>query len=112
MKKSIKLQTTTLLLNLLVLTYFALSQIAQAATDVNPPPDGGYPAFTTAEGTNALRNLSTGAANSAFGWFSLFSDSTGSYCTGLGAGTLALNNGDSNTASGTAALILNTSGTR
>jgi len=112
MKKSIKTQTTTLLLNLLVLTYFALSQIAQAATDVNPPPDGGYPNFTTAEGTNALRNLSTGAGNSAFGWFSLFSDSTGSFCTGLGAGTLALNNGDSNTASGTAALILNTSGTR
>jgi hypothetical protein len=85
---------------------------AQAAPDVNPPPDGGYPNFTTAEGQNALRHLSTGAGDSAFGWYSLFADTTASFCTGLGAGTLALNNGDSNTASGTAALILNTSGTR
>lgn len=103
---------TTLLFNLMAFACFALCEMAQAAPDVNPPPDGGYPNFTTAEGTNALRNLSSGAGNSAFGWFSLFSDTTASFCTGLGAGTLALNNGDSNTASGTAALILNTSGTR
>ena len=30
------------------------------AQAVVPPPDGGYPDFTTAEGTNALKNLTTG----------------------------------------------------
>jgi hypothetical protein len=112
MKTSIKLQITTLLSTPLALACFALCEMAQAAPDVNPPPDGGYPNFTTAEGVNALKNLSSGAGNSGFGWYSLFADTTANYCTGLGAGTLALNNGDSNTASGTAALILNTSGTR
>jgi hypothetical protein len=112
MKTSIKTQITTLLFTPLMLTCFTLSEMAQAAPDVSPPPDGGYPNFTTAEGQNALKNLSTGAGNSAFGWYSLFSDTTANFNTGLGAGTLALNNGDSNTAVGTAALILNTSGTR
>jgi BclA C-terminal domain len=85
---------------------------APAAPDVSPPPDGGYPGFTTAEGKNALKNLTTGIGNSGFGWYSLFSDTTASYNTGLGAGTLALNTGEANTASGVAALILNTAGTR
>jgi BclA C-terminal domain len=79
---------------------------------VSPPPDGGYPGFTTAEGLNALKNLSSGVGNSAFGWYSLFSDTSASYNTGLGGGTLALNTGDANTATGVAALILNTGGTR
>jgi hypothetical protein len=109
MKTPTKIQTTTALFSFLLLACFGLSDMAQA---LNPPPDGGYPNFTTAEGQNVLRHLTTGAGNSGFGWYSLFSDTTASYCTGLGAGTLALNNGDSNTASGTAALILNTSGTR
>src|SRR5215216_4616709 len=84
---------------------FALSPRGQA---VNPPPDGGYPNFTTAEGLNALKNLTTGAANTAVGWFSLESVTTGSFNTGVGAGTLVLNTGDENTAVGTAALLLNT----
>ena len=83
-----------------------------AAPDVSPPPDGGYPGFTTAEGQNALKHLTTGFGNSAFGWYSLFSNTSASYNTGLGAGTLALNIGEANTASGVAALILNTGGTR
>ena len=83
-----------------------------AAPDVSPPPDGGYPGFTTAEGLNALKNLNNGIGNSAFGWYSLFTDTNASYNTGLGAGTLALNTGDANTASGVAALILNGAGTR
>jgi BclA C-terminal domain len=112
MKTSIKIQLTKFLFTPLALACFALCGMAQEAPDVNPPPDGGYPGFTTAEGTNALRNLSSGLGNSAFGWFSLVSNTSASYNTGLGAGTLALNNGDSNTATGTAALILNTSGTR
>jgi len=77
---------------------------------VNPPPDGCYPNFTTAEGCNALQNLTTGAGNTGVGWYSLFGTSTGGFNTGVGAGTLTLNNSDSNTAVGTAALLLNTAG--
>jgi hypothetical protein len=78
------------------------------AEAVVPPPDGGYPNFTTAEGQNALFSLTTGAANTAVGWFSLKSVTTGSFNTGVGAGTLVLNTGAENTAIGTAALLLNT----
>ncbi len=78
---------------------------------VSPPPDGGYPNFTTAEGTNALQSLTTGSANTAVGWYSLFSNGDASFNTGVGAGTLTLNTGDSNTAVGTVALLLNTIGT-
>ena len=41
---------------------------------VVPPPDGGYPGFTTAEGQNALSSLTSGAANTGVGWYSLFSN--------------------------------------
>ena len=61
------------------------------AQAVVPPPDGGYPNFTTAEGTNALQNLTTGAANTGLGWRALFTGDN----TGVGAGAL-LNTGDSN----------------
>src|SRR5215813_8498606 len=77
---------------------------------VVPPPDGGYPGFNTAEGQNALKNLTTGSGNTAVGWYSLFAATTASFNTGVGAGTLVLNTGDNNTATGTAALLLNTSG--
>ena len=78
---------------------------------VNPAPDGCYPNFTTAEGCNALKSLTTGAANTGVGWYSLFSTTTGIGNTGVGAGALALNQADNNTAVGTAALLLNTTGT-
>jgi Chaperone of endosialidase len=77
---------------------------------VSPVPDGCYPQFTTAEGCNALNLLTTGVANTGVGWRSLFANTGGNYNTGLGAGTLVLNNADSNTAVGTVALFLNTSG--
>jgi trimeric autotransporter adhesin len=99
-----QLKTTAPLLIALALLGFALLPKAQA---VVPPPDGGYPNFTTAEGTNALFSITTGAANTAVGWFSLNSVTTGSFNTGVGAGTLVLNTGDENTAVGTAALLLN-----
>jgi Chaperone of endosialidase len=84
-----------------VLACFGFLPKAQA---VVPPPDGGYPNFTTAEGQNALFSLTTGAANTAVGWFSLFTDTTGSFNTGLGAGTLLGNvSGSNNTALGAAA---------
>ena len=92
---------------LVALACFGLLPTTQA---VVPPPDGGYPGFTTAEGTNALNNLTTGVGNTAVGWYSLFANSTASYNTGVGAGTLALNDADSNTAIGATALFLNTSG--
>jgi hypothetical protein len=77
---------------------------------VSPAPDGCYPAFTTAEGCNALQLLTTGAGNTGVGWGSLQSNTTGGFNTGLGSGALILNNGDSNTAVGAVALLLNTSG--
>ena len=82
----------------------------QPSPAVVPPPDGGYPGFNTAEGQNALLSLTTGAANAAVGWYSLFGNTTASYNTGVGAGALLSNNGDSNTAVGAAALLLNTIG--
>ena len=75
-----------------------------------PPPDGCYPGFTTAEGCQALRNLTSGAANTGLGWYSLWSDTTGSFNTGVGAGTLFANNADRNTATGAGALLSNTTG--
>ena len=74
-----------------LLLSFALLPTAQA---VSPPPDGGYPNCTTAEGQTALFSLTSGAANTAVGWFSLKSVTTGSFNTGVGAGTLLLNTGD------------------
>jgi hypothetical protein len=93
----------------LALACFALSPGVQA---VNPPPDGGYPGGNTAEGFNALFNLSTqdGAFNTAVGFYSLFSNTTGSLNTAVGAGALDLNTGHNNTATGAGALLLNTTG--
>ncbi|HTH20356.1 MAG TPA: hypothetical protein VL912_09760 [Candidatus Udaeobacter sp.] len=107
MKNKTKKQTNTFKAIFLVLGCLAFLPQMQA---VNPPPDGCYPNFTTAEGCNALQNLTTGAGNTGVGWYSLFGTSTGGFNTGVGAGTLTLNNSDSNTAVGTAALLLNTAG--
>jgi hypothetical protein len=100
--------TSRLIITILpFLCLFAAEPKSQA---VLPPPDGGYPNFTTAEGTNALKNLTTGTANTGVGWYSLFSDSEASFNTATGAGTLLFNTADSNTAFGTAALLFNTTG--
>ena len=53
----------------LVLACFGFSPAMQA---VSPPPDGGYAGGNTAEGTQALQSLSTGSANTAIGYQSLF----------------------------------------
>jgi hypothetical protein len=99
---------------LFVLSCFALYPTAQA---VNPPPDGGYKGFNTAEGQNALFSLTTGSANTAIGWFSLWGNTDGTFNTGVGAGTLLFNVGDQaafegieNTAIGAAALLFNNAG--
>jgi hypothetical protein len=92
---------------LTALACFAVSPMTEA---VSPPPDGGYLNFTTAEGQNALLHLTNGSANTAVGWFSLENVTTGSFCTGVGAGTLLLNTADENTATGAGALLSNTVG--
>src|SRR5439155_12096211 len=107
MKNRSSLTIFTITLSVLACLAF-LPQI-KAAPQVAPPPDGCYPGFTTAEGCNALRFLSTGAGNTGIGWYSLYLDTSGNYNTGVGAGTLVLNTADSNTAVGAAALLLNTS---
>jgi hypothetical protein len=107
MKKSIKNLTTTLALSSLVLVYFAPSQMAQAAPDVNPPPDGGYAGGNTAEGQQALASRTSGTYNNAIGIYSLLSLTTASFNTGDGAGTLLLNNANENTATGAGALLFN-----
>jgi hypothetical protein len=92
--------------------FFALLPQVHAAPNAygGPPADGCYPGFTTAEGCNALANLTTGTGNTGLGWYSLFFAGSSSFNTGVGAGALVLNGGDSNTAVGAAALLLNTSG--
>lgn len=108
MKSTVQLKTATPpLLIALALVCFGL---VPRAHGVSPAPDGCYPGFTTAEGCNALDSLTSGVGNTAFGWYSLFVDTTGSYNTGVGGGALVLNNADDNTAVGAAAMLLNTGG--
>jgi len=99
-----RIQSILIVLMLLFLGFLPQMQA------VSPAPDGCYPGFTTAEGCNALKFLTTGAGNTGVGWYSLYVNTTGNYNTGVGAGTLILNTADSNTAVGTAALLLNTTG--
>jgi Chaperone of endosialidase len=105
-----RLKTLTIILS--VLGCFALLPQMQAVPEAlpSPTPDGCYPGFTTAEGCNALANLTTGAGNTGVGWYALFFAGASNFNTGLGAGALVLNTGDSNTAVGAAALLLNTTG--
>jgi trimeric autotransporter adhesin len=90
-----------------VVACFALFPTAEA---VVPAPDGGYPGGNTAEGQNALFNLTTGGFNTAVGWFSLFSNVDNRFNTAVGAGTLLANTADGNTATGAGALLSNTTG--
>ena len=93
------------------LTSVSLGVVSRAErTAVVPPPDGGYPGFTTAEGQNALFSLTSGAANTAVGWYSLFSNTEGSFSTATGAGALLFNTANENTAFGAATLLFNTTG--
>jgi hypothetical protein len=76
----------------IALALFAVPTTPNAFAVV-PPPDGAYPNFTTAEGQNALQSLTTGAANTALGAYSLFGTIDKSFNTAVGAGALDLNNG-------------------
>jgi len=96
----------------LILSFIILCVVAVLPTihAVVPPPDGGYPGGNTAEGQNALLNLTSGGFNTAVGWVSLRSDTTGEFNTAIGAAALFRNNGDENTALGTGALLSNSTG--
>jgi trimeric autotransporter adhesin len=93
---------------LIALAWFAVSPRARA---VNPAPDGGYPNENTAEGDNALLNLTTGGGNTAIGFDALFSNTTGSSNTATGSDALQNNTvGYVNTAIGSNALVSNANG--
>jgi hypothetical protein len=91
----------------LMLASFGLPQVTRA---VNPPPDGDYPGANTAEGQEALLNLTTGDFNTAVGWLAIATVTTGQLNNAIGAGTLLINTADGNTATGAGALLNNTIG--
>jgi trimeric autotransporter adhesin len=95
------------------LVCFALVQNTQA---VSPSPDGGYGTRNTAEGTDSLFSLTTGAWNSAFGFRALYRAATAVRNTALGYQALYNTNGPynvsglDNVAVGANALFNNTIG--
>jgi hypothetical protein len=92
----------------LALGCFTLSPMARAVT---PPPDGGYFNQNTAEGEDALFNLTTGGFNTAIGSAALYSNTSGGQNTANGAFALSSSEtGNNNTANGSNALASNTSG--
>jgi hypothetical protein len=94
----------------LTLALFAVLPAARALLPP-PPPDGGYPGANTAEGHNALFNLTSGSNNTAMGASALFSNTDGLANTAVGESALYNNtSGDNNTATGAEALAFNTNG--
>jgi hypothetical protein len=92
-----------------VLACFAL--LPPKAFGVLPGPDGGYANDNTAEGTNALFSLTTGAANTATGSKALYANTTGGQNTATGDHALRHNTtGYQNTATGARALFNNSTG--
>jgi len=99
MNPSIQLKRRTPVF-LIALTWFVLSPAAQALLPP-PPPDGGYPGLNTAEGENALFNLTTGIQNTSTRCNALTRNTTGDFNTATGAQALLLSAiGGSNTATG------------
>src|SRR6266496_4402358 len=110
MKTTIKHSIRSLLLIPLVIACFGLLPATRA--QLVPAPDGGYPGNNTAEGTNALFNLTTGINNTAVGANALFHDTTGGYNAAFGSRALENNiTGAFNMAVGTQALFNNTAST-
>src|SRR5262245_50905377 len=96
----------------LILVCFAFSVKARPVPDApipNPPAPG---VLNTSDGQSSMPFVTTGAGNSAFGAFSMFSLTVGNFNTAVGVAALDLNNADANTAVGVASLLLNTGGTR
>src|SRR4051812_30638027 len=88
LRKSINLPPLRPGFLLIMLACFALAPTARA---VDPPPDGGYPNFNTAEGDDALFSITTGVNNSALGFEALYNTTTGNYNNGTGAFVLLSN---------------------
>ena len=102
----IQLQKTTPVF-LVALACFGLSPMVQALLPP-PPPDGGYPGQNTAEGDDALFNLTFGGSNTATGFHALFNNTSGNYNTASGSRALSQNTvGNYNTAFGVDALFSN-----
>ena len=92
----------------LALLTFGLAP-ARNAFGVTPEPDGGYGNENTAEGEEALSQLTSGFGNTAIGGFTLDFNTTGSYNTATGDSALQDNaTGTYNTATGFNALLLAT----
>src|SRR5438270_25509 len=93
----------------IILSYLA----CLPAFAVTPAPDGGYTGNNTAEGDNALLNLTSGIDNTAVGFQALFGNTTGDRNTANGTGALGNNTSGSNNSAavGEEALFSNTSGT-
>src|SRR5882724_6405193 len=106
LKRSINRSSCALALLLvpLALACFSLSPTARAVT---PAPDQCPPNFNARTGCHSLYDLTTGVGNAALGWHALAENSDASFSTGIGAGALSTNSGDSNTAVGAAALFHN-----
>jgi hypothetical protein len=106
--KTIEVKTTVQPVRILAaLGSLALAVIAQA---VSPAPDGGYPGGNTAEGDDALLNLTTGGSNTSLGYLSLKNNTTGNLNTATGAWALYSNTATGNTATGALALFSNGGG--
>jgi len=99
----------TLLLVIAIIVSFVFIPLPTSVA-VNPPPDGGYLNGNTAEGDNALLNLTSGSQNTAVGAAALGSNTIGGQNTATGFDALVLNrDGNGNTATGFQALFSNTS---
>ena len=86
--------------------------VVSTAFAVDPPPGGGYPNQNTAEGQDALFDLTTGADDTAVGFQTLYNNTTGTANTAVGNLAMSDNTtGFSNTAVGNQALLGNTTGT-
>src|SRR3954469_14099762 len=97
---------------LVVIALFCSGLLPTAKALLPPPaPDGGYPGGNTAEGRDALLNLTTGVWNTATGYQALNGDTTGHQNTATGFHSLFSNTiGGQNTASGALSLFSNVDG--
>jgi hypothetical protein len=105
-------KSTPLFVIAVLLACFALLPTVQA---IMPPPDGGYPNGVTAEGEDALFNLSPSPFfsqdSTAIGFHALFSSVSSFFDTAVGSQALASSTGgEANTAVGYKALTGNTGG--
>src|SRR6184192_2570881 len=109
MNPVIQFKTTTL--PLLIALTFACFGPLPITLALLPPPDGGYPNGNTAEGDDALLNLTSGTNNTAIGFEALGGNRTGFVNTAIGGFALGDNTtGGGNTATGFEALAANTTG--